>query len=224
MSESPPIVEARNITRRSRDGELLLDGVSVSLRDGERLAIAGPTGSGKTVLLRALAMLDPINDGDVLWNGKQIADADVPAYRRDVVYLQQQPAMIEGTVEDNLQLPFRFAVNRERSFHRDDCVTRLNFFGLNASFLNKHSSDLSGGESQITALLRAVQLEPSVLLLDEPTAALDAGSAELVERFVDTWFVELPDERAVVWVTHDDIQRGRVASSTVTLQNGRVVE
>lgn len=224
MTDLPLIVEARNITRRSRDGEVLLDGVSISLRHGERLAIAGPTGSGKTVLLRALAMLDPINDGDMLWNGKQIADADVPAYRRDVVYLQQQPAMIEGTVEDNLRLPFEFAVNRERSFDRDNCVTRLNFFGLNASFLDKHSSDLSGGESQITALLRAAQLEPSVLLLDEPTAALDAGSAELVERFVDSWFEEAADDRAIVWVTHDDRQRARVAASTVTLQNGRVVD
>lgn len=224
MAESPPIVEATKLTRKSRDGAVLIDGVSLSIRAEERRAIAGPTGSGKTVLLRALALLDPIDGGEVLWKGNPIADADVPAYRRDVVYLQQQPALVEGTVEDNLRLPFEFAVNRDRSFDRDRCCESLKAFDLDADFLSKPSSDLSGGESQITAMIRAVQLEPSLLLLDEPTASLDAGSAQLVERFLGAWFDDAPGTRAVVWVTHDDEQRERVADSITRLRSGRIVE
>lgn len=224
MNAQTPIIEAHNLTRTSRDGVMLLEDVSLKIAAGERWTIAGPTGSGKTVLMRALALLDPIDNGEVVWKGNKITDAEVPAYRRDVVYLQQQPTMVEGSVEDNLRLPFEFAVNRDRTFDRTRCIDLLASFDLDESFLAKQSSDLSGGESQITALLRAVQLEPSVLLLDEPTAALDAGSVKLVERFVQSWFDESPGERAIVWVTHDDRQRARVATLTIALQNGRVVE
>lgn len=220
----PTLLEARNITRRSRDGKTLLDDVSLRVAAGERWAISGPTGSGKTLLLRVLVLLDPLDSGEVLWNGRPVLPHDIPTFRRNVIYLQQQPTLIEGTVEDNLRLPFQFKVNQDREFHRDRCLRLLSELNLGESFLAKKSSDLSGGESQITALLRAVQLNPSVLLLDEPTAALDAASVQLIEKLVHRWFRESEEERAVVWVTHDEPQRERVAKRHVSLQNGRLAE
>jgi len=201
----------------------LLHRVSLAVAAGERWAVTGPTGSGKTLLLRALALLDPVDDGEVLWRGKRVADRDVPSFRRQVVYLQQHAALIEGTVETNLRLPFQFKVNRELSFDRRRCVSQLNELNLGAEFLEKKSADLSGGETQITAILRALQLAPALLLLDEPTAALDAQSTALVERLVSGWFNAAQRERAVVWVTHNAEQSERVAEQRLSLQAGKVV-
>jgi putative ABC transport system ATP-binding protein len=89
--------------------------------------------------------------------------------------------------------------------------------GKPASFMNKTAGDLSGGESQVIALIRALQLDPQVLLLDEPTAALDPKSSREVESLVNTWFTSAPvGTRACVWVTHDHEQARRM--STLRLQ------
>jgi len=93
--------------------------------------------------------------------------------------------------------------------------------GRDASFLNKQASELSGGEAQLTALLRVLQLAPTVLLLDEPTASLDPASAAVVEAMVDLWFAAIPG-RAVVWVSHDPAQAARVSNRALRLQGGRV--
>lgn len=212
-------LEARNLVRRSDDGSVLLDDVSVSVHAGERWAVTGPTGAGKTLFLRALALLDPIDSGEILWNGQPVLD--VPRYRRQVIYLQQRPAIIEGTVETNLQLPFEFKVNRDMTYDRERCLSMLAALNLGESFLSKKSADLSGGESQITAILRALLLTPSMLLLDEPTAALDSKSTELVEQLVTNWFQESPGERAFLWVTHDTEQARRLADKHLTMNNGR---
>ena len=217
-----PLLEARDLTRQSRDGKLLLDGVSLAIHRGERWGVTGATGSGKTLLLRALALLDDVDGGEVRWNGSAVRDGDVPQFRRQVVYLHQRPALVEGTVEENLRLPFAFRANREQTFSRDRCVELLSQLHLDDSFLKKSSRDLSGGESQITAIVRAVQLDPLVLLLDEPTASLDSRSTDQVERLITGWFNEARDERAIVWVTHQSEQTERIADRQLQLRQGRV--
>jgi len=221
MSDTP-LLDVRHLVRRGRDGRLLLDDVSFQVRRRERWGISGPTGAGKSVLLRAVALIDPTDSGEVRWNGAGIQRGDVPRYRSQAVYLHQKPAMLDGSVEDNLRAPFLLREHRERSFDKDRSIALLDQLGLSASFLDKQSSDLSGGELQIAALLRAMQLQPSVLLLDEPTAALDADSVTRIERLVAEWFAELDTQRAVVWVSHDARQMARIASHTLELDRGRV--
>jgi putative ABC transport system ATP-binding protein len=218
---APPLLEARDLTRRSREGAVLLDGVSLAIHRGERWGVTGPTGSGKTLLLRALALLDDVDGGDVLWNGNVVRDGDVPQFRRQVVYMHQRPALVEGTVEENLRLPFAFRVNRKRTFSRDRCVELLSQLHVDESFLKKPSHKLSGGESQITAIVRALQLDPALLLLDEPTASLDSRSTEQVERLIGVWFEEARGERAVVWVTHQTEQGERVTDRQLQLRQGK---
>lgn len=216
-----PLLQACGVNRRIAD-RVLLDDVSLEVCGGDRVAIVGPTGSGKTLLLRALALLDPFEGGLVRWHGEQVHRNDVPRFRSRVIYLHQRPVLAEGTVEENLKQPFSLRVHRQRKFDIDVHRARLALLDRGPSFLSKQQRDLSGGEGQIVALLRAMQLEPEVLLLDEPTSALDWHSSQAVERLVGAWLSERAERRATIWVTHDRQQACRVADSVLVMNDGRL--
>ncbi len=218
-SADKPIIDASGL-RRHVGEQVLVDNVSVSIHGGDRISIVGPTGSGKTVLLRALAMLDPLDAGRILWRGKPIRGNSIPTFRSRVMYVHQRPALIEGSIEDNLRQPFTLKVHAGKWFDRDRIVELLGTLGREASFLAKHQRDISGGEAQLTALLRSIQLEPDVLLLDEPTAALDAKATATVEKLVSHWLAEKPSTRAMAWVTHDLEQSERIATTVLKIQKG----
>lgn len=214
------VLEATNICRQA-NGRWLLEDLSLAIAPGDRLALIGPSGSGKTLLLRSLAMLDPFDSGQVRWHGKAVGEHDIPRFRSRVIYLQQRASLLEGTVEENLREPFSLRVHRDKCFDRDRVVGWLEGLERDASFLEKQQHDLSGGEAQLAALLRAVQLDPDLLLLDEPTAALDAAASRAVERMVEDWLDEDGQGRACVWVSHDAAQTERVATTVRRIQGGR---
>lgn len=214
------MLQAVNLRRVASGGRVLLDDVSLSIQGGDRVAIVGPNGSGKSLLLRSLALLDPLDGGTVSWNGTPVREAAVPAFRSKVMYLHQRPALIEGSVEDNLRQPFSLRVHRGNRFNREGILAHLSALGRDGSFLSRQTGDLSGGEAQLTALLRALQLAPDILLLDEPTAALDAVATGMVEGVVTRWLDELPTSRASVWVTHDREQSRRMATSVLPISEG----
>lgn len=161
--------------------------------------------------------------GEIVWRGDPVADDRVPAYRRAVVYLHQRPALFDGTVADNLRVPFELKSHADHAYDRRRIDGLLEALGREPSFLDKRAADLSGGEGQMTAFLRALQLDPEALLLDEPTAALDQGAAGAIERLVEAWLDERPGERALVWVSHDPEQAGRMTRRTLRLESGRTV-
>jgi putative ABC transport system ATP-binding protein len=218
-------VEARGVGRRVPGKvEWLLHDISLTISGGDRIALMGPAGSGKTLLLRALAQLDPVDAGEVLWRGESLVPTAIPAYRSQVAYLHQRSALLSGTVEDNLKWPFMLRVFHARQFDRERILRLLDVVGRDASFLEKSGRDLSGGERQIVALLRQVQLDPAGLLLDEPTAALDSDTRNAVESLVDSWQRQLPHERALLWVTHDAGQAARIAERVLTMRDGRLIK
>jgi putative ABC transport system ATP-binding protein len=219
-----PALAAIGIGRRDpKTDAWLIREVNMAVHYGDRLGIVGSSGAGKTVLLRALAMLDPISAGEILWNGQSVRRDSVPAFRKQVIYLHQRPALYEGNVEDNLRYPFTLKGHRSNAFDRSRVLDLLAALGRDAGFLAKSSRDLSGGEAQIVALIRAIQLEPSVLLLDEPTASLDPGTAQALEDVIDRWLSAKTGERALVWVSHDREQTLRMTAQTITLHSGRVI-
>lgn len=217
------LVGAERLARRGEEDEWLLRDVTLEIGAGDRLAIVGPSGAGKTLLLRLLALLDEPDEGRVLWRGEAVADHDVPGYRRRVVYLHQRPALVEGTVEENLRLGSSFAGTEAIDTSRERLLELCDDLGRDARFLGSRARELSGGEGQLVAAARALLLEPAILLLDEPTASLDAESTRSLETLVDEWFGGRGEERALVWVSHDETQAERVADRRLELREGRVV-
>jgi putative ABC transport system ATP-binding protein len=216
-----PLIRATALTRRDpARGVVLLHPTTFALPGGQRAVVTGPSGSGKSVFLRALALLDPADDGVIQWRDKTITRACIPAYRRRIAYIAQRPAMLDGSVEDNLRYPFSLKVYRDVRFDRERVVNLARRAGREADFLDKRASELSGGEAQIAALIRVLQVAPDVLLLDEPTASLDPASALEIEALVGAWFDEHPGERASIWVSHDPAQAQRVGERQLVMTAG----
>jgi putative ABC transport system ATP-binding protein len=216
------MLEARSIARRAGD-QWLLQRLDLEIGGGERIALSGPSGAGKTVLLRALALLDPLDGGEILLDGASVEPSGVPAYRCRIGYLHQTPALADGTVEANLRLPFSLSAHRRQSYDRKVVLDLLRRLGKDQRFLQRRRGELSGGEAQIAALVRLLQLAPSILLLDEPTAALDPQSAELVRGLLWEWQQVDAAARSYLWVTHDASLAEVVAQRYLRLEDGQLM-
>lgn len=215
-----PLLSARDLGRR-RPGtnEWLIRGLSLAVEPGERVAVVGPTGAGKTVFLRAMALLDPIQSGSVHWKNRLVTGDFVPFYRSRAVYLHQRAAFDEAAVEHALTRPFETRVHRGRTYDRARAIELFESVGRSESFLAQSTRNLSGGESQLVALARAILLDPEALLLDEPTASLDAATARLVERLIERWREEGRGRRSLVLVSHDVDQTRRLADRRLLLSS-----
>ena len=178
--------------------------------------IAGPSGSGKSTLLRLLDRLSDAESGTVRYRGTDVRERDPLALRREVVLVPQLPALLEGTVADNL----RFAA--ELAGRKADVRRLLELAGLSLAYGERDGSKLSVGEQQRSMLARALALEPRVLLLDEPTSALDPDTTTSVEQTLAELRERL--EIDLVWVTHDIAQAARVSRWLIRVEAGRVVE
>ena len=139
-----------------------------------------------------------------------------------MIYLHQKPALYQGTVEENLRFPFTLDIHKKRTYDRSRAAELLANLGRDDGFLDKSSHELSGGEAQIVALVCAIQLDPAVLLLDEPTASLDPATAQAVEAMLDGWMDGADHERSLLWVGHDRNQTLRMTVVPFRSAGGRI--
>lgn len=159
----------------------VLDGVSLTLARGELVDVTGPSGCGKTTLLRALARLLPAATGNLLLDGVSAADILPRDWRTRVALLPQIAALSEGSVRDNLLMPWTLKVRAEEPRPADDHLAEaLAGVGLADITLDRDATRLSVGQAARVSLLRVVLTRPEVLLLDEPDANLDDDSASQV--------------------------------------------
>ena len=210
-----PLLWARQLAFEI-DGRRLWRELDLSLQPGERLGITGPSGSGKTLLLRTLAGLEPLQHGELEFRGRALADWSMPKYRAGVAYLAQRPSLREGSVEATLRAPFGFGVRRGVAYPVERAQSLLSTLWRDADFLRQRAERLSGGEAQIVALLRALLVEPQILLLDEPTASLDAATVEAVEQLVTLWLAA-DGKRSYIWTSHDASQLARSTDRRLSL-------
>lgn len=199
--------------RYCRGDAVVLEDLTLDIEEGAT-CVAGPSGAGKSTLLRLLNRLADPRSGTVRYRTRDVRSYDVLALRREVGLVPQLPALLEGTVAYNVTYGALLA-NR-----RIDVGATLRLAGLDETFAERPASRLSVGEQQRVMLARALALEPSVLLLDEPTAALDERSKAAVERTL----LQLRERLSLsyVFVTHERAQAERLADRVVWLEEGRV--
>ena len=201
-----PLLVCRGLTRRP-----WIDRFDLELQGGEIVALRAPSGSGKTLLLRALADLDPRDGGELTLQGRSIDDHDPSAWRIDVLYLHQAAVPFPGTADENVSVVAALDRAGDRWSADDPVASILSAAEVSA---DTPAEDLSGGEMQRLALYRALTFRPSVLLLDEATSALDSELATRAENAVRRFAA---DGGAVLWVSHDDTLPGRVADRVIDL-------
>ena len=162
-------------------GPAVLEDASLAIEAGAFVVVRGPSGAGKSTLLRLLCRLEEPDLGRILFNGTPADAMPPPVLRRSVAYVQQMPTLLPGTVGDNLRLPFAYRANSDLTPPSDrDIQARLDELLLDGLTPDTAADRLSVGQAQRVCLIRSLLLDPGAVLLDEPTASLDAESARVV--------------------------------------------
>ncbi len=216
------MIELRNVTKRYAD-RVAVDDLSLVIPDGELTILLGPSGCGKTTTLRAINRMIEIDSGDVLVDGRSIADTAPEELRRSIGYAIQSVGLFPHmNVHRNIAtVPRLLRWDKERI---DERVTELlALVGLDPEeYANKKPHELSGGEAQRIGVARALAADPPVLLMDEPFGALDPINRERLQREFAALHRRLG--KTVVFVTHDIEEAVLLGDRIVLMRDGRLVQ
>lgn len=226
-------IEVSNL-RHGFDGDPVLEGVSASLKPGEAFAIIGPSGTGKTTLLRLLALFDRPDEGTVRLDGTDawtLSERERLAARRRIGMVFQEPNLFDGSVRRNVE--YGLQVRRDWGGRLSGLASRLlgsepdsavrenlETVGLGDAG-GRDASSLSGGEAQRVAFARALAYDPEFLLLDEPTSDLDPRNTAVLEEAIEA---ARSRGLGVAIATHDMNQAERVADRVAVMLDGRLIE
>jgi len=201
-SESP-IIEFRNVSFSYSETECLYKELSFSLKTGAFYLIKGPSGVGKSTLLRLMNKMEEPTTGDIFLSGEPYASQFSPELRTSVIYIQQIPVLLDCTIKENLLLPFKLKANRHLTKPEDEILENyLTEFNLEKIRLDRNARQLSAGQAQRLCLIRGLLLSPRVILFDEPVSALDKESSDIVEAYAEKLCLERGV--TVVMVSHKD--------------------
>jgi tungstate transport system ATP-binding protein len=205
--------------RKQHDASFTLTVADLEIATGEVLCLLGPTGAGKSTLLRLLAALEHPSAGELEIFGHGLDRESLPlSLQRRIAMVFQRPQLLSANVRANVKYGLDLRGNSAGSADRVDVMLRqLNL----RSLADQAATKLSGGQTQLVALARALIVEPDLLLLDEPTSQLDPTHVALVEEIVSR---DARHKRTVVWATHNLFQARRVADRVAFLLNGELIE
>lgn len=210
-----PQLSVSNIVFKPNN-QTILNGLSFEVNKGERVIITGPSGGGKSTLLKIIASLINPTDGTVEFEGENVLEGDILSYRQKVSYFFQNATLFDQTVRDNVAFPYKI---RDEDFDEAKCVKLLERVKLNESYLDKPIKELSGGEKQRIALVRNLLYLPEVLLLDEVTSSLDAENKEIIYTILDE--LNTKNDVTILSVTHDEREISQ-ADRVLTIVNGEL--
>ena len=204
--------------RLTRGENLVLRDISLDVAVGELLVVIGPSGSGKSSLLRCINRLNDIDSGAILLDGQSIYDLPVTALRRKVGLMFQKTAAFEGSLAQNIAFG---AALHGQTLSRQRILELMNLVSLEAELLDTSAHALSGGQEQRLGIARALALKPSLMLLDEPTSALDPIATHHVEESL----LKLRQQTGLtmIWVSHSIEQARRIGSRVLLLDQGRIL-
>jgi len=215
-------VELDGVGFRYGDGPAVLSGIDLTIADGERLALVGPTGAGKSTVAKLVARFYDPTEGTVRIAGTDIRTVTLASLRRQVVVVPQEGYLFTGTVRDNIRLARPEASDAEV----EAAVARIGAGQIFAALpegldteVQERGSRLSAGERQIVSLARAALVDPAVLILDEATSSIDPGTESLVEAAMDS----LMRARTVIVIAHRLSTAARCDRVGVVL-DGRLAE
>ena len=209
-TEPRHLLKLIEISKRYGDA-LVLEAVSLEVGAGETVAIIGPSGCGKSTLLRIINGLVQPDSGEVHIGDKRVTSANVRDLRRRIGYVVQGGGLFPHlTARENVSLAARvFGIDRSQVEQRIDDLADL--VSLTTAQLDRFPHKLSGGQNQRVALMRALMLEPELMLMDEPLAALDPMVRAELQEELRALFMRLG--KTVIFVTHDLAEAGYIAGS-----------
>ncbi len=217
------IIEFRNVSFGFPEEKLVLREMSLSIKKGAFYLVQGPSGTGKSTFLRLINRLEEPLSGDIRFKNKRLTDYHPPHLRRSLLYIQQTPTAVDGSVRHNLLLPFSF-----KQHHRlpkpdgERIEALLRDVRLDGVKMNDHARALSVGQLQRLCLVRGLLLNPEVLLLDEPTSALDPESAHAVMTTLER--INRTSHLTILAVTHKGAEAENMPCRYLHLKDGRIRE
>ena len=218
-----PLISVKNLKKHYNEGAIkALDDVSIDINKGEVVVIIGPSGSGKSTLLRSLNLLEVPTSGSILFEGSDITDP-----KTDINKLRQKMGMVfqhfnlfpHLTILDNMTLGPRKLLKMSKADSEEKAMELLKKVALEAR-AKDYPSQLSGGQKQRIAIVRALAMQPDVLLFDEPTSALDP---EMVGEVLDVMKALAKDGMTMVVVTHEIGFAKEVGDRVIFMDNGKIV-
>ena len=214
------IVELEEVYKNYENLQVLKD-ITARIKKGTSTALVGPTGSGKTVLLRLIDLLEKPSSGTIYFEGTNVNESDNTRLeiRRQIGMVFQKPLVFKTSVYENIAYGLKIRGKKENMNQR--VKELLELIGL-SGYENRNALKLSGGETQRLALARAMITEPKLLLLDEPTANLDPLSKKKLEELILK--INRESETTILMTTHDLLQGQRLANHMIILNNGQILQ
>ena len=223
METSSNLIEVRNLTKVFDGGVKALDNCSLSVKKGEVVAIIGPSGSGKSTLLRSLNLLETPTSGEILFDGVNLADkkVDIDLHRQKMGMVFQHFNLFphKNVLQNIMMAPVKLK-KMTKAQAKTRAVELLQRIGLEDK-AKAYPNMLSGGQKQRIAIVRAMAMDPDVLLFDEPTSALDP---EMVGEVLELMKTLASTGMTMVVVTHEMGFAREVADRVVFMANGRILE
>ena len=215
------MLEAKKIFK-SFDGKEILKGINLKVEKGEKVIIIGPSGSGKSTFLRCLNLLETKDSGDIVFEGNMITEkTNLDEYRKNIGMVFQNFNLFNNmTVKENIMLaPTTLKLKTKEEAEKDakKLLKKINLL----SKIDKYPNQLSGGEKQRVAIVRALAMEPKIMLFDEPTSALDP---EMVGEVLDLMKKLADDGMTMIIVTHEMKFAKEIGSKVIFMDNGKIVE